>query len=151
MPRMYGPRIDKRVILNRQALDKLHLAVAEGLEQIGIATLEMAAPHVPDDPSTARRIVDTGGWAVFMGSKKVGGTATKPRTLRTGRAGVMTVIAGYGSPLAHLHERGTSLRVTDAGRETGYLPAQPFLLPAFMAAVRALAPTVREHIKQKGF
>ena len=113
-----------RVVLNRQALDSLHLALAEGVEEIARTIVETADP--PDATPFGVGLVDRGGWAVYAGSKKVGGGSldgtqpNKPRAFRPEPTGV-TGIAGFGFP-ARFQEIGTV-----------HHAAQPFLWPAAMA------------------
>lgn len=145
-----------RVVLNRAALDDFQLAVAAGLEALGRDVIARAAPNAPDDPSTSSRIADTGRYAVYSGSRKVAGEANKPRRLRT-RKGSITVAMGFGHPLAHIFERGTTVRRTHSyadhaatGHSTGYIAARPFLLPALIATVHEMAPRVGAAIRARG-
>ena len=111
-----------------------------------------AAPKAPDDPNTPTSIAKTGGHVVLNGTRKVGGTASKPRSYRDRRKGIIVGIAGFGSPLAHLHERGTVGRVQEGtGRFTGSLPARPFLLPATTRVVKGMGPTIGRAIQEAGF
>ena len=110
-----------RVVLNRQALDSLHLALAEGVEEIARTIVETADP--PDATPFGVGLVTSGGWAVYAGSKKVGGGSldgtqpNKPRAFRPEPTGV-TGIAGFGFP-ARFQEIGTV-----------HHAAQPFFTPA---------------------
>lgn len=129
-PPMFSPTGSKaqaRVVMNREALDTMDLAVADALANVSRAILQAAQRRVPVDTGDLR---DSGDWAVFGGAKKLSGTAAKPKALRTAK-GVITAVVGFGSPLAHLIERGTALRATEKpSRATGRGPAIPFLLPA---------------------
>lgn len=141
----------KRVVLNIAALDKLQFAVAVGLERFAQEVLEGATP-IPDDPETKSSIEKTGGYVVLNGSRKVGGTGTKPRSLDTRRKGIITVAMGYGSPLAHIFERGTVGRVQKStGRFTGAITPQPFLLPSIQRAVSDIAPIIAQAVADEGF
>lgn len=142
----------KRVKLNLAALDRLQFAVAVGVGHIVEETLDIARPRIPDDPATPSSIAKTEGWLVLNGSRKVAGTGSKPRGFDTRRKGIIAGIAGYGSPLSHLHERGTVGRVQEStGRFTGATPASPFLLPAVTQAVKRLGPVVGKAIEAEGF
>lgn len=142
----------KRVKLNLAALDQLQFAVAVGLGAIGEQILVEARPRIPDDPSTPNKIADSGGWLVMNGSRKVAGAGSKPRGFDTRRRSIVGLVVGYGSPLAHLHERGTIGRVQEStGRFTGALPARPFLLPATGKVIREWGPTIGKAIQDAGF
>lgn len=153
----------KRVVLNLAALDQLQFAVAVGLERLGQGIIEESqsrAPRGPDVVTTTAsgkkktrvHLADTGGYVVLNGSRKVGGSASKPKSFDTRRKGIISVVAGYGSPLAHLHERGTAGRVQKkTGRFTGVLPARPFLLPATAHAVDDMARAIGDAIRDAGF
>ena len=143
--------VSKRVKLNLAALDQLQFAVAVGMERLALEIVEEAAPKAPD--STGRgTIAKTGGHVVLNGSRKVGGTASKPRSFDTRRRGIISAVAGFGSPLAHLHERGTVGRTQDeSGRFTGVLPPRPFLLPATTHVVKSMGPVIGAAIKEAGF
>lgn len=110
-----------RVVLNRQALDRLHLVIAEGVEEIARTIVETAEP--PDATPFGEGLVTSGGWAVYAGSRKVGGGSldgtqpNKPRAFKANPTGI-TGIAGFGFP-ARFQEVGTV-----------HHDAQPFLTPA---------------------
>ena len=144
--------VSKRVKLNLAALDKLQFAVAVGVDRMMSEIIAEAAPNAPDDPSTPTSIAKTGGYVVLNGTRKVGGNASKPRGYRDRRKGIIVGIAGFGSPLAHLHERGTVGRIQDAtGRFTGALPPRPFLLPATTHVVKSMGATIGRAIQEAGF
>jgi len=111
-----------RVVLNRQALSEVHLALAEGVEEVCRTVIETADP--PDAPPYGEGLVKGGGWLVYADSKKVGGGSlqgTQPKKPRAAAliAGI-TGIVGWGFPGRFL-ETGTS--------DTA---AQPFFTPAAM-------------------
>ncbi len=109
-----------KVMLNRQALSELHLAFAEGIEEIVRTVVEVAEP--PDATPFGAGLVTAGGWLVYDGTKKVAGGSLrglqpkKPRAFRTGPG--ITGMAGFGFP-GRFQETGT---VNHA--------AQPFFTPA---------------------
>lgn len=142
----------KRVKLNLAALDRLQFAVAVGVGTLMEAIIEEGRPHIPDDPTTPTSIVKTEGWLVMNGTRKVAGPGSKPRSFSTRRPGMISGIAGYGSPLAHLHERGTAGRVQEGtGRFTGVLPARPWLLPATTTVVQRMGAAIGRAIQDAGF
>jgi hypothetical protein len=113
-------RPSARVVLNRAALDEVHLAIAEGVEEIARTVVETANP--PDDTPYGVGLVRSGGWAVYAGSKKVGGGSLdgsqpkKPRALKTAFAAI-TGVAGFDFP-ARFQEIGTA-----------HQRARPFFMP----------------------
>ncbi len=143
-----GRRGESRVVINRAAMDTLDLAVADAMAEAMRAITHAAKERVPVDTGQLR---DSADWAVFNGSRKVSGTASKPRALRS-RKGVISGIAGFSSPLAHLIERGTALRRNEKpSRATGRGPAMPFLLPATQAVANGpFAREVGEAIRRRG-
>lgn len=124
-----------RVVLNRQALDTVHLALAEGVEEVARTIVETADP--PDATPYGVGLVRSGGWAVFAGSKKVAGGSqdgtqpNKPRGFRPEPTGI-TGIAGFGFP-ARFQEVGTVQQ-----------PARPFLWPAAMRVAGSAAAIMRD-------
>lgn len=135
-----------RVVMNRMAMNELDLATADGVADVMKQILARAMERVPVDTGDLR---DSGDWAVFNGSRKVAGTAAKPRDLR-GKKGVIVGIAGFGSPIAHLVERGTALRHNETpNRATGRGPAQPFLLPAMQQVVGELGRDIGAAIRRR--
>lgn len=112
-----------RVVLNRQALNAVGLAVADGLEAFARTVVTDAKP--PDATPFGEGLVTSGGWLVYHGGKKVGGGSLtgkqpkKPRSLRVKGTTGITAIAGFGFP-GRFQEIGTVNH-----------PAQPFLWPSF--------------------
>ncbi len=110
-----------KVVLNRAALTTVHLALAEGIEEIVRTIVEVADP--PDATPFGVGLTTNGGWLVYAGSKKVAGGSLrglqpkKPRAFRPESAGI-TGMAGFGFP-GRFQETGT---VNHA--------AQPFFTPA---------------------
>lgn len=110
-----------RVVLNRNALDKVDMAVADGVNEIARTIVETADP--PDATPIGQGLVTNGGWITFVGSKKVDGGSLegtqprKPRALRL-KQGLITAIAGFTFP-GRFQEMGTV-----------HHDAQPFLWPS---------------------
>jgi hypothetical protein len=137
-----------RVVINRAAMNQFETAIADGLADIMVETQERATDRpLPDDPETSRKIANTAGWAVFNGTRKVDGPASKPRTLRN-RKGVITGVVGFGHPVALIFERGTAGRYQASGDYAGVIRPRPFLLPSFLSAVKDLSSTVANRIRQ---
>lgn len=109
-----------RVVLNRRALNALAGAFADGLGEIGKAAVEGA--DAPDATPYGVGLVRHRDWGVWAGSKKVGGTATKPRSDRLNRQG-LTMFAGFDFP-GRFQETGTS-----------HQPARPFFTPSILRVI----------------
>lgn len=134
-----------RVVLNRDALTAVGLAVADGLEQVVKSIVTEA--HPPDATPYGEGLVTRGGWLVYHGSKKVGGGSLegkqpkKPRALRVRGTTGITAIAGFGFP-GRFQELGT----VNHG-------AQPFLWPAWTRVEprleQIMAPAVRAHLARE--
>jgi HK97 gp10 family phage protein len=132
------------VVLNRAALDELHLALADGVEAIARTIVETADP--PDATPFGVGLVTQGGWAVYSGSKKVAGGSLggaqpqKPRAFRT-VPGAITGFAGFGFP-GRFQETGTV-----------HQPARPFFTPAVLAvkarAAEIMASVVGPRLRSK--
>jgi hypothetical protein len=124
-----------RVVLNRAALDQVHLALADGVEEIARTIVETAGP--PDATPFGLGLVNSGGWAVYDGKKKLSGGSLdgsqpkKPRAFRAEATGI-TGIAGFGFP-ARFQETGTV-----------HQPARPFLLPAAIRVKGIAAAIMRD-------
>lgn len=122
-----------RVVLSRAALDELHLALADGVEEIARTIVETARP--PDASPFGQGLVTEGGWLVYAGPRKVAGGSLrglqpkKPRALKVaGTAGIVGIV-GFAFP-ARFQETGTV-----------HQPARPFLMPAAVA-VKDVAPDI---------
>jgi len=125
-----------KVVLNRACLDAIDLGLAEGLEDVGKVVIQNTDP--PDAEPFGEGLVTTGDWGLWLGTKKVGGGATKPRSVRLGSTG-LTLIAGYGFP-GRFQEFGTI-----------HQPARPFLTPVVFemlpAVPEALGPPVKARLR----
>src|SRR5688500_14149698 len=96
-------KVSSRVVLNRKALTALQGAFADAMADMGREVIEVARP--PDARPFGEGLVTTGDWGVWAGSKKVDGTAQKPRAARLSR-GEITMLVGYGFP-GRFQEMGT--------------------------------------------
>lgn len=130
-----------RVVLNRQALDRVQLALAEGLEEVARTIVEVAEP--PDATPFGEGLVTNGGWLVYAGAKKVGGGSLrglqpkKPRAFRVqGTAGIQAIV-GFGFP-GRFQEMGTI-----------HHPAQPFFTPAVDATIPHAAEIMESVVRPR--
>ena len=90
-----------RVVLNRKAMDRIELAVADGAFAVGKAVIAAARP--PDAAPYGHGLVEGGGVIAYLNGKKVDGTTIggkqvkKPRRVDVADHTVV-VIAGFGFP-----------------------------------------------------
>lgn len=95
--------------LNREALDKVVVAAADGMFAFAQVVVDGAQP--PDSPPAGKGLTEGRGAAAWVDGKKVAGTTIggravkKPRGLRTPK-GQIVVIGGFGFP-AHLVHNGS--------------------------------------------
>jgi HK97 gp10 family phage protein len=112
-----------KVNINRAAIDRITVAVADGLLEVGRTVIETA--HVPDEPPYGVGLVQRGGAIAYAKGKKVGdssamtggGAIKKPRGVAVNDKDVVVVV-GYGFPARFL-EVGTV-----------HARPEPFLTPA---------------------
>ena len=110
-----------RVVLNRETLHEVDLAMVQGFE--AMAAQVVAVAGTPDAAPYGVGLIESGSWISYVDGKKVGGTATKkPKNMKVRGQGVATGV-GYGFP-AKFNEMGTINQ-----------PARPFLTPAVMRVV----------------
>jgi hypothetical protein len=130
-----------KVVLNRAALSELHLAWAEGVEEICKTIVEVAEPN--DAAPYGEGLVDGGGWLVYAGSKKVGGGSLAGVQPKKPRAAVLiagiTGIVGWRFP-ARFHNNGT----VDT-------PANPFFTSAAERVAGHAARIMKSVVGEKGF
>jgi hypothetical protein len=121
------------MVLNQSALDKVTLAVADGVFEVGRTIIELAAERAPDYPEPTAEfpfgagegLPRQGGVLVYVGNKKTHGWSLrgdqpkKPRSIRdvVKRNSVVAAI-GFGFP-ARFNELGTIRQ-----------RARPFLAPS---------------------
>jgi hypothetical protein len=114
-------RARARVVLARERLHELDLAMAAGLEGNALAVLERVRP--PDATPFGEGLVDRGGFISYVGGKRVGGDADKkPEDMRVMGQGVVVGV-GFSFP-GRFQEMGTVRQ-----------PPRPFLTPAVMSVV----------------
>lgn len=120
---MIGGNRTARVVLNRNALNALGLAVANGLEDFARLVVTDADP--PDATPFGEGLVTQGGWLAYYRNRKIGGGSRtgkqpkKPRGWSVSRNDSIEAIAGFGFP-GRFQEMGTV-----------HHSAQPFLWPSF--------------------
>lgn len=111
-----------RVKINRQAVDQLDLAMADGAFEV--AKEIVLAADVPDAAPYGEGLILRGGALGYVGGKQIaawskeGVRPRKPRGFRVAKSNGPQAIAGFSFPGRFL-ERGTSK-----------MGAQPFLTPA---------------------
>lgn len=129
-------RVSSRTVLNRACLTAIGEGLASGLEDVGTRAIENTEP--PDAAPFGEGLITTGDWGVWNGTRKVGGTATKPRSVKLSGEGI-TLVAGYGFP-GRFQEFGTVNQ-----------PARPFLSPAMLETLpevaALLSPRVRDRLR----
>jgi len=127
--------------MNRAALDKIDLAIADGLEEVVRTVVETATP--PDAPPYGAGLVAHGGWLVYAGANKVGGGSLdgrqpkKPRALRVKGSDQIVAIAGFSFP-GRFQEAGTSK-----------MAANPFLTPAMNETVPHAGAIMKPAVQAK--
>lgn len=128
-------RVTARTVLNRQALNAFAAGCADGMAEIGKQVIAITRP--PDATPFGEGLVTTGDWGVWAGSKKVDGSATKPRSVRLQKDRI-TLAVGYGFP-GRFQELGTI-----------HQPARPFLTPSMLEvmpeAEAFIKPAVRKRL-----
>lgn len=132
-----------RVVLARSALDRVDLAVADGVTEFVRTVIEVAEP--PDATPYGEGLVTRGGWLVYAGPNKVAGGSLdgrqpkKPRALRVRDSHQIQGIAGFGFP-GRFQEHGTATQA-----------AQPFLTPVVVElaphAPAIMAPAAAERLR----
>lgn len=125
-------KVSARCVLNYKALDAIRKGLVDGLSDMGRATI--ADTHAPDDDPTGQGLVTTGDWGVWADGRKVAGTASKPRTVKTPK-GAIVLVVGYGFP-GRFNELGTV-----------HQPARPFLTPAMLETIPGTEDYVRGPVR----
>lgn len=131
-----------RVVLNRNAIHEMLLAVADGASELARTVIDVAEP--PDATPIGAGLVTSGGYLTHVNGQKIDGWGQDgkqpkpPRAARVSRGiGVVTVI-GFGFP-GRFQELGTI-----------HHPPQPFLTPArdqvMPQATRIIGPIVRSRM-----
>lgn len=121
-------KVNVRTVANKAALNAISRGFAEGLAALGRTVIDHADP--PDAEPFGKGLVTTGDWGVWANTRKVDGTATKPRALKL-RTGGLTLAAGFGFP-GRFQEFGTI-----------HHAAQPFLTPITFAET----PRADDHLR----
>jgi len=120
-----------RVVLNRAALDRAILAVADGFGEAAKLSIEIAEP--PDASPFGVGLTKRGGMLLYVNGKKIWGWGRDGKQPKKPRAANVSsgivAIAGFGFP-GRFQEFGTI-----------HHGAQPFLTPA-MLAIKAQIPAI---------
>lgn len=127
-----------KVVLHRESLDRMVLAVADGFHEAGMIGLEAAKP--PDAEPYGKGLVTAGGTTTYVHGKKTAGYGqdgkqpAKPRALNVRESSIVTIV-GFGFP-GRFQEEGTARH-----------PAQPFLTPAMLALQDDVPSIVTRHAR----
>lgn len=131
----------KRVILNREALDKVTLAIADSTVALADELLTETERRLRPHRRTGF-LESTGGYVVLVRNRKVAGPGQKPRAFRREGETISTIV-GYGGPHGHLLEFGTVKQ-----------RPRPWFRPAVDEvagrAATILATTIRREIAARG-
>ena len=125
-----------KVVLNRAALNEVHLALAEGVEEVCHTGAELAGDNAPDAAPFGQGLIKDIGWLVYAGAKKVGGGSLrglqpkKPQAFKAEADGI-TGMVGAGFP-GRLQETGWI-----------YSPGHPWFTPAMMRLAGHAAEIMR--------
>lgn len=104
--RAKAPRgISKRVLLNREALDRLTLIIADSTVALADELLTETERRLTPHRRTGR-LMGSGGYMVLVRNRKIAGPAQKPKVWRREGETISTIV-GYGAPHGHLLEFGT--------------------------------------------
>lgn len=126
-------KVNRHTILNYKTLGAIQQGLVEGLAAVGAAVIEKTTP--PDAEPFGKGLVTTGDWGVWAGTRKVAGTATKPRSVRLPKTGA-TLIAGYGFP-GRFQELGTINQ-----------PARPFFTPAMLEEFPGVTDALKAPVRR---
>lgn len=139
-----------KIVLNRAALDDVTLALADGMNAVGMEILQSTKP--PDSPfppyPEGEGLPKQGGVLAYVNGKKVAGYGQDgkqpraPRAAKVSRSQGAVVIVGYGFP-GRFNEEGTVK-----------MRSQPFLSPAaaevLPRTVEIMEPVVRPALPKAG-
>lgn len=127
-------KVSARTVLNKRALNAFAMGVADGFADMGKRFVEVVKP--PDAEPFGKGLVTTPDWGVWVGGKKVDGTATKPKSARLNRTGV-TLFAGEGFP-GRFQELGTVK-----------MPANPHVTPAMLHVIPDAADFIKPAVRKR--
>jgi hypothetical protein len=126
-------KVSSRVVYNRQTADALDLGLADGLLAIGEAVISVA--DVPDATPFGQGLVTSGDAVAYINGRKIGGSATKPRSARS--QGGVEAYFGFGFP-GRFQELGTI-----------HQPPRPFLTPALNRVIPGAAGYIKPKVKAR--
>lgn len=127
-------KVNARTVLNKKALNAITAGFVDAFAAMGERFVEVVKP--PDAEPFGKGLVTTPDWGVWAGSKKVAGTASKPRAARLNRTG-LTLIAGEGFP-GRFQEMGTVNH-----------PAQPHVTPAMLQVIPDAAGFIKPAVRRR--
>lgn len=126
-------KVQARVVLNKKALNAISAGFADGFADMGRRFVEIVRP--PDAAPFGKGLVTTPDWGVWAGTKKVDGTATKPRAVRLHKTQI-TLLAGEGFP-GRFQEIGTVNH-----------PPQPHVTPAMLQIIPEAEAFLKPAVKR---
>lgn len=126
-------KVSSRTVVNRKALDAISGGIVDGLAHMGATIIGRTRP--PDAEPFGKGLVTTGDWGVWAGTRKVAGTASKPRGVKTAK-GTIVMVVGFGFP-GRFQELGTINQ-----------PARPFFTPVVLAETPATADHLRAPVRR---
>lgn len=126
-------KVNRRTVINYHTLGAVQQGLVDGLAVIGAAVIAKTTP--PDAEPFGKGLVTTGDWGVWAGTRKVAGTATKPKSIRLPKTGA-TLIVGYGFP-GRFQELGTVKQ-----------PARPFLTPAMLEELPGVEDALKAPVRR---
>lgn len=126
-------KVSRRTVLNFKTLGAIQQGLVEGMAAVGRAVIAKTTP--PDAEPFGKGLVTTGDWGIWAGTRKVAGTATKPKTVRLPKTGA-TLIVGYGFP-GRYQEMGTINQ-----------PARPFLTPAMLEELPGVEDALKAPVRR---
>ena len=126
-------KVSTRTVVNYKTLDAITRGLADGMALLGQAIIAGTKP--PDATPFGEGLVTTGDWGTWVKGRKVGGTATKPRSAKLSPTGI-TLLAGYGFP-GRFQELGTV-----------HQPARPFFTPVVARELPGLEDYVKTPVRR---
>ena len=127
-------KVTARTVLNRRALSAVREGEVAGMEEVGQRFREVIRP--PDAAPYGKGLIQTPDYGVWIGGKKVAGTATKPRSVKVRQRGAV-LIAGEGFP-GRFQELGTV-----------HNPPQPHVTPAMLEVLPGAGGYIKPAVRNR--